>query len=73
MISIKKSDILQKIRREFTEKEKYNILMEDYFDMIKKVSYMQELETKYQLLKEQHKNLQSKYTKLNKIYKNEKV
>ena len=59
-----KNNIIQKIRREFTEKEKYNILMEDYFDMIRKVSYMQELQNKYEALREQHKNLQSKYTKL---------
>jgi hypothetical protein len=57
-------EILQKIRREFTEKEKYNILMEDYFNMIKKVSAMEELQKKYNDLREQHKNLQSKYTKL---------
>ena len=57
-------EILLKIRREFTEKEKYNILMEDYFNMIKKVYHMEELESKYQSLREQHKNLQSKYTKL---------
>jgi succinate dehydrogenase/fumarate reductase flavoprotein subunit len=59
-----KNDIIQKIRREFTEKEKYNILMEDYFDMIRKVSHMQELQDKYEALREQHKNLQGKYTKL---------
>lgn len=59
-----KSEILQKIRREFTEKEKYNILMEDYFNMIKKVSHMQELQDKYDALKEQHKNLQYRYTQL---------
>lgn len=59
-----KNEILQKIRREFTEKEKYNILMDDYFNMIKKVSNMQELQYKYDALKEQHKRLQSKYTKL---------
>ena len=59
-----KSEILQKIRREFTEKEKYNILMEDYFNMIKKVSHMEELQKKYDDLREQHKNLQSIYTKL---------
>ena len=38
--------------------------MEDYFNMIKKVYHMEELESKYQSLREQHKNLQSKYTKL---------
>ncbi len=59
-----KSEILQKIRREFTEKEKYSILMEDYFNMIKKVSHMQELQDKYDALKEQHKNLQYRYTQL---------
>ena len=59
-------EILLKIRREFTEKEKYNILMEDYFNMIKKVYHMEELKNKYQSLREQHKNLQSKYTKLKK-------
>ena len=59
-----KNEILQKIRREFTEKEKYNILMEDYFNMIKKISNMHELQNKYDALKEQHKRLQSKYTKL---------
>lgn len=57
-------EMLLKIRREFTEKEKYNILMEDYFNMIKKVSAMEELQKKYEALREQHKNLQSKYTKL---------
>jgi len=64
MMKIFKNDILLKIRREFTEKEKYNILMEDYFNMIKKVSHMQELQDKYEALREQHKNLQSRYTKL---------
>ena len=64
MMKIFKNDIIQKIRREFTEKEKYNILMEDYFNMIKKVSHMQELQDKYEALREQHKNLQSRYTKL---------
>jgi len=59
-----KDKILQNIRREFTEKEKYNILMEDYFNMIRKVTYMQELQNKYESLREQHKNLQSRYTKL---------
>jgi len=63
-MKIFKNDIILKIRREFTEKEKYNILMEDYFNMIKKVSHMQELQDKYDALREQHKNLQSKYTKL---------
>jgi hypothetical protein len=64
MMKIFKNDIIQKIRREFTEKEKYNILMEDYFEMIRKVSHMQELQDKYEALREQHKNLQSRYTKL---------
>jgi hypothetical protein len=59
-----KNDIIQKIRREFTEKEKYNILMEDYFDMIRKVTHMQELQDKYEALRGQHKNLQDRYTKL---------
>jgi hypothetical protein len=63
-MKIFKNDIIQKIRREFTEKEKYNILMEDYFEMIRKVSHMQELQDKYEALIEQHKNLQSRYTKL---------
>jgi hypothetical protein len=58
------NNVLQKIRREFSEKEKYNILMEDYFDMIRKLSYMKELQQKYNEIKEQHKNLQAKYTKL---------
>ena len=70
-MKIFKNDIILKIRREFTEKEKYNILMEDYFHMIKKVTHMQELQDKYEALREQHKNLQSKYTKLNNIYKND--
>jgi len=64
MNKIFKNNILLNIRREFTEKEKYNILMEDYFEMIKKVSHMQELQDKYNALREQHKNLQSRYTKL---------
>ena len=64
MMKIFKNDIIQKIRREFTEKEKYNILMEDYFDMIRKVTHMQELQDKYEALREQHKNLQDRYTKL---------
>jgi len=59
-----RSEILQKIRREFNEKEKYNILMEDYFAMVRKTVYMDELQKKYNNLKEQHKNLQSLYTKL---------
>lgn len=59
-----KDRIIQKIRREFTEKEKYNILMEDYFNMIRKVAQMEALKNKYESLREQHKNLQSKYTKL---------
>ena len=33
-------ETILRIRREFTEKEKYNILMNDYFEMIKKVSNM---------------------------------
>jgi hypothetical protein len=57
-------ETLLKIRREFTEKEKYNILMDDYFGMIRKITRMDELEQKYLSLKEQHKQLQSKYTKL---------
>jgi hypothetical protein len=57
-------ETLLRIRREFSEKEKYNILMDDYFEMIKKVTHMDELEQKYFSLKEQHKQLQSKYTKL---------
>ena len=57
-------ETLLKIKREFTEKEKYNILMDDYFNMIRKVTHMDELEQKYLSLKEQHKQLQSKYTKL---------
>jgi succinate dehydrogenase/fumarate reductase flavoprotein subunit len=63
-----KENMLLKIRREFTEKEKYNILMEDYFNMIKKLSHMQELQDKYNALREQHKNLQSRYTKLRNKY-----
>jgi hypothetical protein len=62
--NIWEEETLLRIRREFSEKEKYNILMEDYFLMIKKVSHMDELEQKYLSLKEQHKQLQSKYTKL---------
>ena len=68
MNKIFKNNILLKIRREFTEKEKYNILMEDYFNMIKKVTHVQELQNKYEFLREQHKNLQSKYTKLKNKY-----
>jgi len=64
MNKIFKNNILLNIRREFTEKEKYNILMEDYFEMIRKVSHMQELQDKYEALREQHKNLQDRYTKL---------
>lgn len=64
-----KNKTLLKIRREFTEKEKYNILMDDYFNMIKKTIYLEELEKKYNDLRLQHKNLQSKYTKLNNEYK----
>jgi succinate dehydrogenase/fumarate reductase flavoprotein subunit len=64
MNKIFKNNIILKIRREFTEKEKYNILMEDYFGMIRKVSHMQELQDKYEALKEQHKTLQGRYTKL---------
>jgi hypothetical protein len=64
-----KREILQKIRREFTEKEKYNILMEDYFNMIKQVSHLNELKQKYDALKEQHKNLQYKYTQLRNKHK----
>lgn len=57
-------ETLLRIRREFSEKEKYNILMDDYFEMIRKIAHMDELEQKYLSLKEQHKQLQSKYTKL---------
>jgi len=32
--------------------------------MIKKVSHMQELQDKYDAIKEQHKNLQYRYTQL---------
>ena len=52
MNKIFKNNILLNIRREFTEKEKYNILMEDYFEMIRKVSHMQELQDKYEALRE---------------------
>lgn len=57
-------ETLLRIRREFSEKEKYNIIMDDYFEMIKKITHMNELEQKYLSLKEQHKQLQSKYTKI---------
>jgi hypothetical protein len=58
------TETLLKIRREFTEKEKYDILMKDYFDLCKKIVNYKEIENKYLKIKEQHKNLQSKYTKL---------
>lgn len=64
-------ETLLRIRREFSEKEKYNIIMDDYFEMIKKATHIDELEQKYLKLKEQHKQLQSKYTKLKNKLKNE--
>lgn len=67
MAQIFKNTTLLRIRREFTEKEKYNILMEDYFNMIKKLTHMQELQDKYNALKKQHTHLQDKYTKLRKL------
>jgi len=63
-----KEETLLKIRREFTQKEKYNILMEDYFKMIKQLSHLNELQEKYDALREQHKNLQYKYTQLRNKY-----
>lgn len=63
-----KNEILLRIRREFSEKEKYDILMQDYFNMIRRLSEMQELQDKYNAIKEQHKRLQSKYTKLKNKY-----
>lgn len=64
-----KNEILLKIRREFSEKEKYDILMHDYFNMIKQVSYMNDLQNRYNSLREQHSRLQGKYTKLKNKYK----
>ncbi len=63
-----KEETLLKIRREFTQKEKYNILMEDYFNMIKQVSHLNELQEKYNDLREQYKNLQYRYTQLRNKY-----
>lgn len=63
-------EILQRIRREFSEKEKYNILMEDYYEMIRKLSLMDELKKKYDNLLLQHKNLQYRYSQLKKARKN---
>lgn len=63
-----KNEILLRIRREFSEKEKYDILMQDYFNMIRRLSEMEELKDKYNAIKEQHKKLQSKYTKLKNKY-----
>lgn len=61
-------ETLLKIQREFSEKEKYKILMDDYCEMIKKlVNYKDEvikLKEKHVTLKKQHAELQSKYTKL---------
>ena len=63
-----KNEILLRIRREFSEKEKYDILMQDYFNMIRRLTEMQELQDKYDAIKEQHKKIQSKYTKLKNKY-----
>jgi hypothetical protein len=63
-----KEETLLKIRREFTQKEKYDILMDEYFNMIKQVCHLNELQEKYNDLREQHKNLQGKYTKLKNKY-----
>lgn len=57
-------ETLLKIRREFSEKEKYNILMDDYFSKIRYILELEEVKRRYLHLKEQHKQLQSKYTKL---------
>lgn len=59
---------LLNIRRDFSEKEKYKILMDDYCEMTKKLeNYKNEvikLKEKHVALKQQHIELQSKYTKL---------
>jgi hypothetical protein len=64
-----REETLLKIRREFSEKEKYDILMDEYFNMIKQVSHLNELQEKYNALREQHKNLQYRYTQLRNKHK----
>jgi hypothetical protein len=65
-----RGETLLKIRREFSEKEKYDILMVDYMNMIKKMEELKELKFKYERLREQHKNLQYRYTQLRNKYNN---
>lgn len=62
-------EVLLEIRREFSEKEKYDILMKDYFQLCGQIVHYKEIEQKYCDLKEQHKQLQSKYTKLKNLSK----
>jgi hypothetical protein len=63
-----REETLLKIRREFSEKEKYDILMVDYMNMIKKLEELKELKFKYERLREQNKNLQYRYTQLRNKY-----
>jgi len=65
-----REETLLKIRREFSEKEKYDILMLDYMNMIKKLEEFKELKFKYERLREQNKNLQYRYTQLRNKYNN---
>jgi succinate dehydrogenase/fumarate reductase flavoprotein subunit len=65
-----REETLLKIRREFSEKEKYDILMVDYMNIIKKLEELKELKSKYERLREQHKNLQYRYTQLRNKYTN---
>jgi len=65
-----REETLLKIRREFSEKEKYDILMVDYMNMIKKMEELKELKFKYERLREQNKNLQHRYTQLRNKYNN---
>lgn len=65
-----KEETLLKIRREFSEKEKYNILMEDYFNMIKIIESYKLMEQKFIAYKEQHRQLAEKHSKLKNSIKN---
>jgi hypothetical protein len=63
-----REETLLKIRRQFSENEKYDILMVDYMNMIKKLEELKELKFKYERLLEQNKNLQYRYTQLRNKY-----
>lgn len=63
-------ETLVRIKREFSEKEKYKLLTDNYNQMEAKLLIYKEqltkMSEKYSDLKKKYADLQSKYTKLNK-------